>query len=374
MGTGMIEQFALVFIGGLLATLLWLIPLRWLAPRIGLIDHPEGRKEHDQPTPIVGGLAIILGGVTGLGLLALREGAHAVWAVLVLHRGFLFGATLLVAVGLWDDRKPIAARYKLLMQVIACIVAVLVDKAYVGDILISADLLVLTLGPLVIPFTVLVMLTVTNAINMIDGADGLAGGLMMVALAIMAKALTAAGWGSAILIFGLMGALSGFLLTNFPLRANRPATVFLGDCGSLLLGFALAYLAINLSALPNRVFKPSMALWLFFLPASDAIWLYLRRAWFGRAPFAPGRDHIHHLLMSRFKPREVTWILVGASALLSGGAYASERLGAPSYILIVGWIALFFLYGYVTHRAWKHAWVKSRAKALAAHVTATRVI
>jgi UDP-GlcNAc:undecaprenyl-phosphate/decaprenyl-phosphate GlcNAc-1-phosphate transferase len=356
------EIYALAFLGGLAATGAWLWALYCLAPKLGLIDHPKGRKKHEAPTPIVGGLAILLGGITGFALLSVYVGLSGVWAILSLHKGYLIGGALLVGIGLWDDLRPVAARYKLLIQLAACTIAVCVDRAFIGDILISADALVLTLGPFVIPFTILVMLTVTNAINMIDGVDGLAGGIMFVATAIMAKALIAAGWSTAILAIGLTGALTAFLIVNFPILPLRKAKVFLGDCGSLLLGFTLAYLAINLSALPFRVFNPSTALWLFFFPVADTIWLYFRRMWFARAPFAPGRDHIQHLLLERFSPRLVTWILVGVSGVLAASAYVAERMGVLSVILILAWIAAFILYGLVTHKAWRHAWDRSRAE------------
>jgi len=319
----------------------------------------------------VGGLAILLGGLTGFVLLGAVLGPSAVWSILEPHKGYVVGACLLVAVGLWDDLHPVRAFHKLLVQLSACMLAVLIDKNVVGDVVISAEYLVLTLGPLAIPFTVLVMLTVTNAINMIDGADGLAGGIMLMAMIVMAKGLTAAGWSAAPLLIGLIGALTAFLIANFPFLPNRPAQVFLGDCGSLLLGFTLAYLAISFSALPYRLFKPSTALWLFFIPVADTIWLYLRRMWFGRAPFAPGRDHLHHFMLERLSPRATAWTLVGLSGLLGAIAYGAERLGVYSYLLIVTWVLAFLAYGLITHAPWKRAWLKGRSEQGAAEIDAT---
>jgi UDP-GlcNAc:undecaprenyl-phosphate GlcNAc-1-phosphate transferase len=262
-----------------------------------------------------------------------------------------------------DDRRPIPARYKLLIQLVSCVIAVFGDQALVGDIGVFIGPHVLSLGPLVGPFTVLVMLTVTNAMNMIDGVDGLAGGITLVAVAIMAKALATAGFSSTPYMIALMGAVLGFLAYNFPILKGQKARAFLGDSGSLLFGFTLAYTAIVISALPGRVIKPSTGLYLFFIPVADTIWIYLRRMWVARAPFAAGRDHIHHLLMDRFSPRITTWILVGTSALLAGGAYAAERLGVDNSVMILTWIGLFLVYGVFTHRPWKRAWDRSRAAA-----------
>ena len=178
----------------------------------------------------------------------------------------------------------------------------------------------------------------------------------------MAKALIAAGFTSAPYAVGLIGALTAFLLFNFPLLPGQKAKLFLGDSGSLMFGFTVAYMAIQLSGLPGRVFKPSTALWFFFIPVVDTIWIYLRRMWVARAPFAAGRDHIHHLLMARFSARMVTWIIVLASALLAGGAYLAERKGVDNSVMILSWIGAFGLYGALTQKAWMRGWHASRAQ------------
>ena len=358
----MTGQYALIFCGafGLTALVVW--ALCRVAPTLGLIDHPHGRKFHADATPVVGGIAIfICVAVATLPIMLSQMKPDAPLGGMQDHIGFAVGAIVLVAMGVVDDWRPIPARYKLMVQLACCVLAVCLDGAVVGDIGLFVGPHVISLGPLVAPFSVLVMLTVTNAINMIDGVDGLAGGVSLVALAVIAKAVIAAGFTSAPYVVALIGALAAFLLFNFPLLPNHKAKLFLGDSGSLLLGFTLAYMAIELSALPGRVFKPSTALWMFFLPVADTIWIYLRRMWVARAPFAAGRDHIHHLLMERFSSRVVTWLIVGASAILAVSAYAAERVGVDNSVIILSWIAAFLMYGPLTHQAWVRAWHASRA-------------
>lgn len=360
----MAELYALVFAGAVAATVLLMWGLCKAAPRLGLLDHPLGRKAHADATPAVGGLAILLGAIAALILvMLLQDRATVLVGVFVNHLGFSAGAAVLLLTGIIDDWRPIPARYKLLVQLFSCVIAVFGDQALVGDIGVLIGAHSLSLGPLVGPFTVLVMLTVTNAMNMIDGVDGLAAGITLVALAIMTKALATAGFSSTPYMIALIGGVVGFLFFNFPIFPGQKARAFLGDSGSLLFGFTLAYTAIEISALPNRVFKPSTGLYLFLIPVADTIWIYLRRMWIARAPFAAGRDHIHHLLMERFSPRITTWILVGTSALLAGGAYAAERLGVDNSIMILTWIGLFLIYGIWTHKPWKRAWDRSRAAA-----------
>jgi UDP-GlcNAc:undecaprenyl-phosphate GlcNAc-1-phosphate transferase len=356
-------EYALVFAGAFIATAALIWVLCRLAPRLGLVDHPQGRKAHSHATPVVGGLAIFTGATAvAVAVMVWQSRPTAPLGALQEHIGFAIGLVLLFAMGAYDDWKPIPARYKLLIQLICCLVAVVASGAVVGDIGITIGGVALSLGPLVWPFSVLVMLTVTNAINMIDGVDGLAGGVTLVALALMAKALIAAGFTSAPYAIALIGALSAFLLVNFPILRAQRAKLFLGDSGSLMFGFTVAYMAIQLSAMPGRVFKPSTALWFFFIPVADTIWIYLRRMWVARAPFAPGRDHIHHLMMARFSGRTVTWIIVGLSAALAGGAYLAERRGVDNSVMILTWIGAFGLYGVLTQKAWMTAWRASRAR------------
>ncbi len=351
----MSELHALAFAGGLIVTALCLAVLYPVAGRLGLIDNPAGRKQHARPTPIIGGLAIGIGGVATT-ILAVMMGPPSLILVLGQHIGFLIGALLLAVLGLWDDHKPVAPRIKLLTQLTACVLAVVVDHALIDDVAVRIAGVDIFLGIFAVPFSILVMLTITNGINMIDGVDGLSGGIILIAMALMAKATMAAGLNSSLLIMALIGALSAFLVVNLPLRPGKPALVFLGDCGTLVLGFTLAYFAIELSSLPNRVFKPGTALWFFFIPAADTIWLYLRRTWVARAPFAPGRDHIHHLLIERFGPQRAVWLLLFVSGLLAAGAYLAERLGVHGLILIGAWVIAFLIYGAATHRGWRRAW------------------
>lgn len=349
------ELHALAFAGGLIVTALSLVVLYPFANRLGLIDRPKGRKQHTRPTPIIGGLAICAGAVITT-LMALHWGPPSLVTVLQQHIGYLLGALLLALLGLWDDHSPVVARIKLFMQLFACVLAVMIDRAYIDDVAIRLGPVNLFLGPFALPFSILVMLTITNGINMIDGADGLSGGIIFIALTIMAKATMAAGFNSSLLIVALIGALSAFLAVNLPWRPGKQALVFMGDCGTLVLGFTLAYFAIELSSLPNRVFKPATALWFFFIPVADTIWLYLRRVWKARAPFAAGRDHVHHMLIDRIGATKAVWTLLAISAVLAGGAYLAERLWVRSIWLIIAWIVAFGLYGLITHRAWLAAW------------------
>ena len=219
-----------------------------------------------------------------------------------------------------------------------------------------------TLGLFILPFTIVVMLSVINGVNMIDGVDGLAGGLAFIALALMCKAAFAGQLDlSALIIVIFLVALAIFLIGNFPFFRTSSAKVYLGDSGALLLGFVVVYFAIRLSALPGRVFRPSTALWFLFLPVADAMLLCVRRTMRNNAPFAPGRDHIHHLLMGQVGARWTTWILVLSSAALAALSYAGERLRVSPMAHTVLWLVAFLLYAALTQKPWRDAWARSRS-------------
>ena len=352
-----LEQTAIT-VGGFGIALAAILILSRVAVRLGLIDHPVGRKAHQRPTPLVGGVGIAIGAVTALVL------STVIWPETIgtlegdgRYLGLLVGASGLLVLGAWDDRSEIPARYKLVIQALLCSVAVLVDGNLIGNLGVTVGPWELSLGPLVAPVSLLVMLTIINALNMIDGVDGLAGGIAFCALSIMAKAAIAGGFsGESLILCAVLGGLAGFLLLNFPIWPNRKAHVFLGDGGTLMLGFLVAYFALDLSALPERVFRPSTAIWFFFIPVTDTILLYLRRTLRDRAPARAGRDHIHHILLACMPPWAASWTLVGASACLAGGAYLAERLGARPVLLMSGWIVAFLIYAALTQKGWRMAW------------------
>lgn len=347
-------------VGGVGFALICMTAMSAIAPRLGLIDHPAGRKVHAAPTPLVGGISIALAALLALAFGAIMDAEIGESFLGSRYIGLLIGAVGLLTLGAIDDHTPVSARVKLAAQIVFCLVAIFVDGVRIGNIGIQLGPISLSLGYFLIPVTLLVMLTIVNALNMIDGVDGLASGIAFCAFALMIKATIAAGFHSeALLLCAVMGGLSGFLLFNFPLWPGRKVGIFMGDGGTLLLGFLLAYFAITLSAVPNRVFRPSTAIWFFFIPVADAMLLYLRRMLVDRAPFRPGRDHIHHILLHKFPPWLTTWSLVLISGFLAGMAYTAERLGVRPIHMLSGWIVLLVCYAAITQGAWRAAWGRS---------------
>lgn len=271
-------------------TFLAILALRPVAVAVDLVDRPGGRKMHHGDVPIVGGLAMFLGVVVGMG--AVPQGQ-------AIGPEFLAACAILVTIGLLDDRFELSPWARLPVQASAAILMI-----------VGTDAMVTTLGQFpggidvsfhgwtAAAFTVLITMAAINAFNMLDGMDGLAGATAVVSLAGLGYLAWSAGLRSiAAICFMIAGAVCAFLMFNVPARFNRPLRCFMGDAGSTLLGFTIAWLCIGITQGPVRAASPVTALWIVALPLYELIWTTVRRVKRGVSPFHPDRKHFHHLLL-----------------------------------------------------------------------------
>jgi len=320
-----------------------------LAPRLGLVDVPGGRKAHARTVPLVGGIAVY----------ATLLMAAAVVPVAV--SWFLFALSLVIAIGFWDDVTEVRPRLKLFIEIAASAVMIWgadVQLRTVGDLLGWHPI---GLWILTVPMTMFAVVGVVNAFNMMDGLDGLGGSIALIALAWYAAVAQLSGldgqFQTAII---LCGAMAGFLLFNLRFPWQSHARVFLGDAGSLMIGFALGWFAIDLTQGVGRTFPPIAALWVLLLPLADCVSIMTRRIRAGLNPFAADRHHIHHYLAARgFTPNQVVTILAVISAIFGAVGFAGWRLGWPESLLF--WP---FFFGYFAYHAWiQRAWKKVESPA-----------
>jgi len=261
-----------------------LVPLlRGLGERLHLMDEPRSRKIHLQPVPRSGGLAMA-GGML-LPMVLWVPGGQFVWSVLM-------GSWILVVFGVTDDIRDLDYRIKFIGQLAAALVVIIYGGVQIRSLgtLLPEGMLV---PPwLSIPLSLVVIIGVTNAINLADGLDGLAGGvclLIFICLAFLAyqsEQLTVA-----LLSVAVAGAIFGFLRFN-----TYPATVFMGDAGSQVLGFLAAVLCLQLTQ-SGRAFSPLLPLILLGFPVLDTLTVMFERIVDGRSPFAADMNHFHHKLM-----------------------------------------------------------------------------
>jgi len=261
-----------------------LVPLfTKLATRLHFVDVPEGRKVHQKPVPRVGGAAMALGVfVTALAFFPKND--------FVLP--FLAGMGTIVLFGLLDDIKGLGYRSKFAGQIAAALIIIVFGKVRIvtlGDI-IPAHLCLTELASFVLTF--LVIIGVTNAINLADGLDGLAGGICFMAFCCIAYLAYKTGMTSVFFFsVSIVGVLLGFLRFN-----TYPATVFMGDTGSQLLGYSGIVLAIKLTQ-ESPGLSPVLPLFFFGLPILDTLSVMVQRMVEGKSPFIADNNHMHHKLM-----------------------------------------------------------------------------
>jgi UDP-GlcNAc:undecaprenyl-phosphate GlcNAc-1-phosphate transferase len=283
-----------------------------LAYWMGAVDRPEARKVHTKIMPRLGGLAIYGGLVLSFGVLARFLPAEFLSAADVrLVRGLLIGGTAITLLGVIDDRYALAAKVKLAGQIVVAIVVVAcgvqIDVVHLPFT--SAAYTPLTTGISYV-VTILWIVGVTNAINLIDGLDGLAAGVAGIALGTMLIIAYVTGFMPVVLLCTLLlGAVFGFLVLNF-----YPAKIFMGDTGSMLLGFAIATLSIAGFKQATLVSFLTPLL-IIGVPLSDTFYAIVRRRTNHLPIFAPDKGHLHHRLQALgFSHRSTVLIIYSIAA------------------------------------------------------------
>lgn len=345
-----------------------------LALGAGWVDAPNERKAHEGIIPLTGGLTVALSVIVTLGVAAamwpmtfrpmigLGNGSGASWPLQL--AGLAGGLVACFLIGLWDDRFPLRARYRLLAQVSAALFVVLAGT--------SLTLLGTTFFPMPVglwilggPVTIVALTGLINAYNMSDGLDGLCGGYSLIALVALALCAVlvdrdAAGQARAFAdlapaILPFLGAVAGFLVYNLRHPWRERAASFLGDGGSMSLGFLIGWLSVQLaSGYDTSSIPPVTALWIVALPLIDMFSCMIRRPLEGKMPMSADRRHLHHLLMSRgLSVRQAVWTLHAIAAAMALIGIASWRLQVPAYWLFWLLVAGFVAYTLYAIRYWR---------------------
>ena len=344
----MFETFAIAFA-------LSVVLIRMLMPmavHLGLVDAPCVRKRHKGAVPLIGGLAIYTALVPLCLGLAFWQVQHGIWLIAL-------GLPLLV-IGLADDRWEVSARTRFVVEIVCALVAAYycdVRLHDIGHLLPSINGTPIVGGTLVllsIPLTVVGMVGVINAINMTDGVDGLAGGLAALTFAALAFLTYGTNQPVALQLITLVAVLAGFLVFNSRFFGRQSAAIFMGDGGSIFIGFALAWYLIMLSQGPNAAFKPVDALWLMAMPLLDTMCIMLRRMRHGRSPFAADREHLHHILMlAGFGANRTVLIILAMHQVCILIAVSSVYYHAPEWVMFALFVVLAVAYYYVMSHAWQ---------------------
>jgi len=320
-------------------TALLILWMRRPAHRFGLVDDPGGRKRHGAAVPLTGGISMTIGF-----FLALALSLPALADQLVL----LVAMALLALVGVLDDIGEVTPRTKLGVQIVA---AVLMTSwashflVHLGDLFGRGDIALANWG---IPLTVFATVALINGINMLDGLDGLAGGVVFVILGFFAGF---AWWeddaNSLKVLVVLLGALAGFLAFNLPHPWRGQRRTFMGDTGSLVLGFVVAWYSIELTqqAATGPLVPPVVMLWVTGIVLLDVFTVTIRRILRRRDPAAPDRAHIHHILLRRgLSPGRAVAVLLLANVALGLIGTLAWAVGAAEPWLFAGFVAVGLAY------------------------------
>jgi UDP-GlcNAc:undecaprenyl-phosphate GlcNAc-1-phosphate transferase len=335
-----------------LATILAIFALRPVARSVGLVDRPNERSSHRTPTPLVGGLAMYIA-ISAVYLTFVWIGRLPLGRE---DQSFFLAGFILIAVGVADDYKPLSWLIRIAAQVIASLLMIYGADVVLADLgAMSFFGNVIYMGWLSVPFTVFATLGVINALNMSDGLDGLSGSLALISLfGLFVATLIGNAFLNSLYVAMLAAAVLGFLMFNLRIFRRHNASVFMGDAGSMFLGFSLTWFAISLSQGPDRVITPASALWFMMLPIFDTVAMIFRRVVRRRSPFLADKEHIHHLLrMAGFSVNESVTVMAAAAMIGSGIGLLSLDVRAPEFSVAGLFVVAGLLYLWMILRAWK---------------------
>lgn len=313
-----------------------------IAKSKGFLDKPDERKAHKGEIPPIGGIALFAPFLILL-LVFQDENAVASWQ-------FYAAAALLLVTGFLDDALHINAKLKFLIHFIAAILIVLggANLVNMGNLF---GYHVSDFGVFAPIFSICCVVYLINAMNMIDGIDGLSGGLSLVATGFLALGCYLSGMDIPVGLYLLAGGLCAFLAFNMRYPFHRRATVFIGDAGSMTLGLVLAWYSMTLSQWPYEALAPISIAWILAVPIWDAFGLFSARLREGRHPFEADRRHLHHhFLEAGFTSGQATVMIMVYAAFLSAIGIFLPKAGVPTWVLTYLWMVLWLLHAQMSFK------------------------
>jgi UDP-GlcNAc:undecaprenyl-phosphate GlcNAc-1-phosphate transferase len=328
-------------ISSFLITLVAIFFLRSLAPLLHLVDVPDQRKQHKGNIPLVGGIAIFAG--VFFASLGMPD-------FLTVMKFPLLFAGLIMILGATDDACNMKPKHRLILQI--CIIVGLMASTgitlhHFGKILFVGNL---SFSPIRHLVTIAAVCAGVNAFNMIDGIDGLAATKALIAFAGMAFLFGSAMPVPAAFCLVFCGAILAFLLINLSVPPFKKK-VFLGDAGSMLLGFVIAFLLIYGSQDKAPAFRPITCVWLIGLPLMDMVGIMLRRVLRGQSPMTGDRNHLHHILLNAgLSPKKCLALMTSVGAIMALVGILGEIFRIPEGVMMVSFLLLFALYNFIERR------------------------
>lgn len=332
-------------VSSFLFTFLAIKALKPIADKVGLLDTPNYRKHHQGAVPLIGGVAIFIGvAITSLIFMTLSYQ----------QKVLLSSSLIIVLLGVFDDLRDISVRFRLFVQASCTIFMCLslnVTLSYLGNMFGFSELNIGVIGYLV---AVIAVIGGINAYNMMDGIDGLAGSMALISL--MALIILFASKGAIeymhwAMLFAV--AIIPYLFANLRLGWFKQK-IFMGDAGSMLLGFVIVWLLILGTQQETKYFRTVTALWIIAIPLMDMAAIMIRRVRKGNSPFKPDRKHLHHIFLSAGLSSRLTLaVIITTSLILTCIGLVGEYWQIHEGIMLLGFMSLFGIYYYSLHKVWR---------------------
>ncbi|SQI44276.1 Undecaprenyl-phosphate alpha-N-acetylglucosaminyl 1-phosphate transferase [Leminorella richardii] len=338
-----------------LFSLAFLFVARKVAKKIGLVDKPNYRKRHQGVIPLVGGISVYAGICLYL---------FINWKEIEQPGIYLTCAGILVVVGAIDDRFDISVKFRASVQALVAVSMMYFAGLYLHSLGYILGPFELVLGPFGYVVTLFAVWASINAFNMVDGIDGLLGGLACVTFGALGILLVMDGqsllgyW-----CFAIIASIIPYLLLNLGAFGKR-YKVFMGDAGSTLIGFTVIWILLQSTQGTGHPMNPVTALWVIAIPLVDMIAIMYRRLRKGMSPFSADRQHIHHLIMRAgfTSPQAFVLITLSAAILAAIGVIGEHLAFVPEWIMMALFLLVFLVYGFCIKRAWRVARLIKRVR------------
>ncbi|MEF1277968.1 UDP-N-acetylglucosamine--undecaprenyl-phosphate N-acetylglucosaminephosphotransferase [Vibrio fortis] len=326
--------------------------MRKVAKAVGLVDKPNARKLHTGAVPLVGGISICL---------SIAQYITSNPDVIPHSYLFLSCIAILIVVGALDDRFDISFKIRLVVQALLSIAMMYfadIRLDNIGNVFGFGDIHLGVLSPVV---TILAVIGAINAFNMVDGIDGLLGGLAIVTFAALAVLLKVdSQHGLAYLCVVFIAAIVPYILMNLGIL-GRERKVFMGDAGSMMIGFTVIWLLLGASQEPSEILiRPTTALWLIAIPLMDMAAIMFRRVRRGYSPFKPDREHLHHIFQRLgCTPRQTLTIICTIASAFAGFGIYGELNDIAESIMFLLFVVCFLCYTIAMSYVWRiTSWVR----------------
>ncbi|MBC3621532.1 UDP-N-acetylglucosamine--undecaprenyl-phosphate N-acetylglucosaminephosphotransferase [Vibrio metschnikovii] len=344
----MIINLILLFLGSFAV----LFTMRKFAFLINLVDKPNARKLHQGSVPLVGGLSISV--VLAVVLIIQPQMIQHSWL-------YLFSILLLTFIGALDDKFDLSVRVRIGVQVLLSLIMIHVagiEMHHLGNILGFGDIYLGWFGTVV---TVMAVIGAINAFNMVDGIDGLLGGLSIVTFGALAFLLNIdSQHGLAYLCVVIIVTMLPYICMNLGI-CGRQRKVFMGDAGSMMIGFTVIWMLLGVSQIESRpLIRPVTALWLIAVPLMDMAAIMIRRIRRGDSPFKPDREHLHHIFQRLgLTSHQTLLVICSIASLFAAFGIYGEKANISEALMFYSFMTCFAIYFVMLSYVWRiTAWVK----------------